>query len=76
MPQRLQHVIRRAVRSLWENAYLNSVSAGVIAATTLLFGVYLSVQFNLNRMVDTWDATYTSAHTSTPTSPTAPLRRP
>ena len=55
MPQRLQHALRRAFRSLWENAYLNSVSTGVIAATVLLFGVYLSIQFNLNRMVDTWD---------------------
>jgi cell division transport system permease protein len=55
MPKRLQHAFRRAMRSLWENAYLNSVSTGVIAATVLLFGVYLSVQFNLNRMVDTWD---------------------
>ena len=55
MSPRLRHVFRRAFRSLWENAYLNSVSAGVIAATTLLFGVYLSVQFNLNKMVDTWD---------------------
>jgi len=55
MPQRLRHILRRAARSLWENAYLNSVSCGVIAATTLLFGVYLSVQFNLNRVVDTWD---------------------
>ena len=55
MPQRLRHIFRRAMRSLWENAYLNSVSCGVIAATTLLFGVYLSVQFNLNRVGDTWD---------------------
>jgi cell division transport system permease protein len=55
MPQRFRHILRRAARSLWENAYLNSVSCGVIAATTLLFGVYLSIQFNLNSMVDTWD---------------------
>jgi len=72
MPQRLQHVIRRALRSLWENAYLNSVSAGVIAATTLLFGVYLSVQFNLNRMVDTWDR---DVHVSAYFHPDVPEQR-
>ena len=72
MPQRLQHVIRRAMRSLWENAYLNSVSAGVIAATTLLFGVYLSVQFTLNRMVDTWDR---DVHVSAYFHPDVPEQR-
>ena len=60
------------MRSLWENAYLNSVSAGVIAATTLLFGVYLSVQFNLNRMVDTWDR---DVHVSAYFHPDVPEQR-
>ncbi len=42
------------MRSLWENLYLNTVSAGVIAASLLLVGVYLTVQYNLNAIVDTW----------------------
>jgi len=50
----LPHILRRAGRSLWENLYLNAVSTGVIAATLLLLGVYLTVQHNLNSIVDTW----------------------
>ncbi|MEL6348835.1 MAG: ABC transporter permease [Myxococcota bacterium] len=53
-PNTVQHILRRAARSLWENLYLNSVSTGVIAASLLLIGVYLSVQHNLNSIVDTW----------------------
>jgi cell division transport system permease protein len=52
---RVLRLIRRTSRSLWENAYLNSVAVGVIAASLLLIGVYLTIQFNLNRLVDTWD---------------------
>jgi len=48
------HIIRRSIRSLWENLYLNSVATGVIAASLLMMGVYLSVQHNLNTIVDTW----------------------
>jgi cell division transport system permease protein len=48
------HVLRRAARSIWENLYLHSVSVGVIASALLLVGVFLSVQFNLNRMVTDW----------------------
>ncbi|MFT5684619.1 MAG: cell division transport system permease protein [Myxococcota bacterium] len=54
MSQIARHILRRSVRSLWENLYLNSVAAGVIAAALLLFGVYLTVQYNLNSIVDTW----------------------
>jgi len=50
----IRHVVRRALRSLWENLYLNSVAAGVIGAALLLMGVYLTVQYNLNNIVDTW----------------------
>jgi cell division transport system permease protein len=50
-----KHIIRRAVRSIWENLYLNAVSAGVIGASLLLLGVYASVQDNLNSIVDTWN---------------------
>ena len=48
------HIIRRALRSLTENAYLNAVATGVIAAAVLLMGVFLTVQHNLNSIVDTW----------------------
>jgi cell division transport system permease protein len=51
----LRHAVRRAGRSLWENLYLNAVSTGVVAAALLLFGVYLSVQVNVDHIVDTWD---------------------
>lgn len=51
----LQHIFRRALRSLWEHLYLNAMAALVIAAALLLIGVYLTVQFNLNAIVDTWD---------------------
>ena len=54
MSQLGRHILRRSVRSLWENLYLNSVATGVIAASLLLFGVYLTVQYNLNAIVDTW----------------------
>ena len=54
MSQLARHILRRSVRSLWENLYLNSVATGVIAAALLLFGVYLTVQYNLNAIVDTW----------------------
>ncbi len=49
------HILRRAARSLWENLYLNAVATGVIAAALLLMGVYLSVQYNVDRIVRTWN---------------------
>lgn len=51
----LLHIFRRVLRSLWENLYLNVVATGVIAAALLLIGVFLTVQFNLSSIVDTWD---------------------
>ena len=48
------HILRRSMRSLWENLYLNLVSTCVIAAALLLMGVYLTVQHNLSGIVDTW----------------------
>ncbi|MCB9779159.1 MAG: ABC transporter permease [Alphaproteobacteria bacterium] len=51
----LQHILRRALRSLWEHLYLNAMAALVIGAALLLMGVYLTVQYNLNAIVDTWD---------------------
>lgn len=50
----IKHILRRAGRSLWENLYLNLVACGVISASLLLFGVFLTVQHNLNDIVDTW----------------------
>ena len=51
----LGHLIRRALRSLRENVYLNLVSTGVITAAVLLTGVYLAIMVNLGRVVDSWD---------------------
>jgi cell division transport system permease protein len=51
----MPHILRRALRSLWENLYLNLVSAGVIAAAVLLMGVYLTFQYNLNQLMKGWD---------------------
>ena len=51
----LKHIVRRCLRSVWENLYLNTVAAGVIGASLLLLGVYLSVSINLNSIVDTWN---------------------
>ena len=51
----LGHLLRRAMRSLRENLYLNLVATGVIAAAVLLAGVYLAIMFNLGNVVDSWD---------------------
>ncbi|HJN72308.1 MAG TPA: permease-like cell division protein FtsX [Myxococcota bacterium] len=51
----LGHLIRRALRSLRENIYLNLVATGVITAAVLLAGVYLGIMVNLGRVVDSWD---------------------
>ena len=49
------HIVRRSIRSLWENLSLNGMVAGVIAAALLLAGAYLQVLINLDRMMGTWD---------------------
>ncbi|MCP4804695.1 MAG: ABC transporter permease [Proteobacteria bacterium] len=49
------HMLRRALRSLRENLFLNLVSTGVVAAAVLLAGVYLAVMVNMTRVVDSWD---------------------
>ncbi|HCH62291.1 MAG TPA: hypothetical protein DFR83_05770 [Deltaproteobacteria bacterium] len=48
------HILRRAVRSLWENLYLNVVSTGVIAAALLLIGMSLWVQHNVSSAISSW----------------------
>jgi len=48
------HIFRRALRSLWENLYLNSVSTAVIASALVLMGMYLTVQHNINIAVTSW----------------------
>ena len=55
MSATLPHMLRRAVRSLWENISLNLVASGVIAAALLLTGVYLTVIVNLEGMVSSWE---------------------
>ena len=51
----LSHMLRRALRSLWENLWLNLVATGVIAAAVMLAGVYATAMVNLDRLVDSWD---------------------
>jgi cell division transport system permease protein len=55
MNPRFSQILRRSLRSLWENLSLNGMVVGVIAAALLLAGAYLQVLINLNRMMDTWD---------------------
>jgi cell division transport system permease protein len=51
----IRHVFRRAGRSIWENVYLNVVATGVIASALLLLGVFLTIQYNLSAIIDSWD---------------------
>ena len=51
----LQHMLRRATRSIWENLYLNAVSASVIGASLILLGLYSMIQNNLSNVMDTWN---------------------
>jgi len=50
----LSHVLRRALRSLWENLALNAVAIMVIATALLLVGVTLTMQHNLDALVASW----------------------
>jgi len=50
-----QHVLRRSYLSLWENLYLNIVSATVIGAALLLVGTFLTINHNLMNIVETWE---------------------
>ena len=50
-----QHILRRAIRSIWENLYLNAVSGSVIGASLLLLGIYSLIQTNLSSLMDTWN---------------------
>lgn len=51
----IPHILRRTLRSLRENLSLNIIAAGVIAATVLLAGVYLTALQTLDRVVSSWD---------------------
>ncbi len=51
----LQHIFRRATRSIWENLYLNAVSASVIGASLILLGLYSLIQNNLTTVIDSWN---------------------
>lgn len=68
----LAHVLRRALRSLWENLSLNLVSTGVIAAALMLAGTYLTVMVNLGQIVETWDR---DVHVSAYFFPDVPVDR-
>ena len=50
-----QHIFRRATRSIWENLYLNAVSASVIGASLVLLGLYSLIQNNLSTVIDSWN---------------------
>ena len=47
--------MRRCLRSVWENLYLNTVAGGVIGTSLLLLGVYISISLNLGSTIDTWN---------------------
>jgi cell division transport system permease protein len=51
----LQHIFRRATRSIWENLYLNAVSSSVIGASLVLLGLYSLMQNNLSTVIDSWN---------------------
>lgn len=50
----LGHILRRALRSLWENLGLNAIAVMVIGTALLLVGMTLTLQHNLDALVETW----------------------
>ena len=68
----VRHIFRRAFRSLYENLYLNAVSTTVIAVAVLLMGIFLTVMFNLNAMVEGWER---DVHISAFFLPDIPMER-
>ncbi len=61
------HILRRAGRSLWENLALNAVAVLIIATALLLVGVTLTMQHNLDALVETWGQ---DVHVSATLAPT------
>ena len=50
-----RHIIRRSIRSVRENLYLNAVACGVIIVSLFLLGLYVSIQNNITQLIDTWN---------------------
>ncbi len=63
----LGHIARRALRSLWENLGLNAVASVIIATALLLVGVTVTMQHNLDALVQTWGQ---DVHVSATLAPT------
>ncbi len=50
-----EHLIRRGLRSCWENLSLNAMVVSVIGAALILAGTYLQVIHNLDKVMTSWD---------------------
>ena len=72
MSSLIAHILRRAMRSLWENLYLNLVATGVIAAAVLMLGVFLMVMYNVNAITHSWAS---DVHVSAYFVPDVPAER-
>ena len=51
----LPHTLRRSLRSIWENFYLNAVASSVICVSLLLLGVFGIVETNVSTTVEDWN---------------------
>lgn len=51
----LIHILRRSIRSIWENLYLNTVAGSVICVSLLLLGVFGIVETNISMTVEDWN---------------------